>query len=423
MDRQQLVEIIADQKTFPSSSSMVSRKLLTELQDYQASGLINIISGIRRCGKSTLLQELRATANQADYYFNFDDDRLVHFNIDDFQQLYELFIELYGEQNTFYFDEIQNISGWERFVRRLHDYGKKIFIAGSNAKMLSKELGTHLTGRYILSELYPFSFEEYLLLQKADFDAQSRQTTVGKSLLKKHFNDYFQQGGFPEFLKENNSHYLKSLYESILYRDIITRYHIVNEKALKEVAYYAASNIGKEVSFNAIKNMVGIKSATSIKDYFNYLEECYLLFLVPQFDFSLKRQHYTNKKVYLIDLALAKYLGFRMTQDQGRMLENLVFLELKRRGLEIYFHKHLHECDFIIKEGASITQAFQVTVQMSDPQTKIREINGLVESLAVYNLAEGYILTEDEEYTETVKANGKSFLVKVMPVWKWLLTE
>ena len=165
------------------------------------------------------MQEIRESNTERDYYLNFDDDRLLRFTVDDFQTLLELFGEMFGKQNTFYFDEIQNIKGWERFVRRLHDYGNKVYVTGSNASMLSKELGTHLTGRHYQTELFPFSFSEYLKLRNVEFTTNDFYSTDGKVLLKSEFNNYFKLGGFPAYLKSGNRQYLKSLYQSILYRN------------------------------------------------------------------------------------------------------------------------------------------------------------------------------------------------------------
>ena len=172
---------------------------------------ILIISGIRRCGKSVLMQQIRDRLHEKDFFFNFDDERLAHFELDDFQTLQECFAELYGEQHTYYFDEIQNIKGWERFVRRLYNAGNKIIITGSNARMLSRELGTHLTGRYIQVELYPFSFNEYLAFKEISVNAKTLYTTTGRATLANSFVDCMQCGGFPKYLQEGSASYLSSL--------------------------------------------------------------------------------------------------------------------------------------------------------------------------------------------------------------------
>ena len=230
--KEQLKAVIYDQQTFIWDDGFVKREIPLGLT---SCAEIIVISGIRRCGKSTLLQQIRAGLPEKSYYLNFDDERLVNFSMDDFQLLYETFIELYSQQRTWYFDEIQNIRGWERFVRRLHDLGHKIFITGSNATMLSREMGTHLTGRFIRIELFPFSFREFLLFHGYSHTPEDFLRTTGRSSLMRFFNQYFTSGGFPIYLKNNNDQYLKSLYESILYRDVMVRNHLTNEKELLEL--------------------------------------------------------------------------------------------------------------------------------------------------------------------------------------------
>ena len=198
---------------------------------------ILIISGIRRCGKSVLMQQIRDRLVEKDFFFNFDDERLANFKLDDFQKLQECFVELFGEQHTYYFDEIQNIEGWERFVRRLYNAGNKIVITGSNARMLSRELGTHLTGRYIQVEIYPFSFQEYLAMNEIPVNAKTLYTTTGRATMVKSFVKYMECGGFPKFLQDGSVSYLTSLYESIIYRDILTRNGLTNEKEMLEMMF------------------------------------------------------------------------------------------------------------------------------------------------------------------------------------------
>jgi hypothetical protein len=414
MEREKIKQIIVEQNQIKLNENTIPRELTTIIKKFQKEKFILIISGIRRSGKSTLLHQMREHLKDS-YYVNFDDDRFVRFKIDDFQTLYEILVELFGTKQIFIFDEIQNIKGWERFVRRLYDNGKKIYVTGSNASMLSRELGTHLTGRHITFSLYPFSFKEFLKFKQHSIKSPDRLTTEQKGTLKKFFNEYLEKGGFPEYLQTDKQEYLKVVYENILYRDIITRYNLPHEKTIKEVVYYAVSNIGKEISFNRLRKLTQLTSATTIREYFEYFENSYLTFLIPRYSRSLKKQIYYNKKVYFIDTGMAKILGFRTSDDLGRMLENIVFLHLKRQNKEIYFHKEKHECDFVIKEGIQITEAIQVTHDLTENRN--REIDGILEVLNKYKLKEGLILTSDQD--EEIIENKKKIIIK--PIWKWLL--
>ncbi len=418
MDKALLKEIILDQQRKALPLDFITRESESDIEKNNNSHIV-IISGVRRCGKSTLLGAIRATHKKSDYFLNFDDERLIDFSVNDFQTLFEVFLELFGEQNTFYFDEIQNIGGWERFIRRLHDDGNKVFITGSNASMLSRELGTHLTGRYIEKHLFPFSFSEFLRFGKIDYSQKLRFSTAEKIKIKRAFNAYVTLGGFPSYVKTKESDYLKSLYESIMYRDIIVRYNIPSERPLKELVHFCASNIGKEISFNSLKKVAGISSSTSIKEYFGYLGNSFLVFLLPQFDYSLKKQVYLGKKVYFIDTALADNVGFRFSEDYGRILENIVFLQLKRKNKEIYFHKKEKECDFLIKKGNKIREAIQVSRNIKDEKTKQREIAGLIEAMKEYTLKNGLLITEDEEGEEKI---GEMHIA-IKPIYKWLLEQ
>ncbi len=408
-----LQAVISDQKALRWESSAIERQHVSIVEDDS----VVVISGIRRCGKSTLLQAIRAKNKEQDYYLNFDDERLIHFKVEDFQLLLELFGERYGKQTTFYFDEIQNISGWERFVRRLHDYGNKVYITGSNASMLSKELGTHLTGRYQQIELYPFSFREYLKLFQIEANSMDHFNTDHKAILKASFNDYFKLGGFPAFLKSKHPEYLKSLYESVLYRDVMVRNGITNEQELLELMFFVTSNTSKLISYNSLAKVIGVKNATTVKQYLGFLQDAYMLSLVSKYDTSVKKQLHNPKKVYGIDLGLMRQLSFQHSENQGRLLENLVFLELKRQTKTVYYHQNKGECDFVIKDKNSIIQAIQVCWSLYDDKTKQREINGLVEAMKAYQLKEGLILTEDE--SDSLIIDDKT--INIMPVWLWLL--
>ena len=410
-----LKDIIADQKLLSVRKSTVERKFP---EQYLNSEQIVIISGVRRCGKSVLLQQIREKMPQKDYFFNFDDDRLVNFSVEQFQQLYEVFIELYGEQNYFYFDEIQNVEGWESFVKRLYNLGKKVFITGSNARMLSKELGTLLTGCYVNIELYPFSFCEFLHFRNQAKLVENIAGTLEKGKIQALFEEYLFQGGFPIYLKTKDEINLKTLYDNILYKDVMVRNQLNSERELKELVYFLVSNIGKPFSYNSLTKIVGVKNPTTIKNYLEYIENTYLLFSLSKFDFSVKAQLRNSKKIYAIDNAMIRRLGFHFSGEEGRLLENLVYLELRRRGGEIYYHNSASsECDFIVRDGYQVVKAIQVCFFMENVETRQREIKGLLDALNCYNLSHGYIITNSQE--EVIQMEDKT--IHIMPCWKWLL--
>jgi predicted AAA+ superfamily ATPase len=379
-----------------------------------------IISGIRRSGKSTLLnQTINSFYGKGVYYLNFEDERLVDFEVTDFNSLYEVFLELYGERKAFFFDEIQNVAQWEVFVRRMQNKSYKFFITGSNASLLSKELGTKLTGRCVSIELYPFSFLEYLSFKGYELKKNALSYTAERASIKKHFSEYLRHGGMPEYLKYNDSTLLKRVYEDILYRDIVARYDIKQVKALRELGLYLLSNIGGLFSYNNLTKILGVGSMNTIKSYADYLENSFLVSLVNRFSYSLKQQFVANKKIYCIDNGLAESIAFQFSKNKGKFLENLVFLELRRRYAEIYYYKTANslEVDFLIKNGRKDISLIQVADNLDNEKTRQREIDALIHAMDELKINKALILTEDTE--EEIKLKGKIILAQ--PIYKWLL--
>ncbi len=360
-----------------------------------------IISGIRRCGKSTLLRQLIKKMKNF-YYFGFEDLRAIDFDVKDFEKLDSLFHEEQGDSDYYFFDEIQNIPQWEKYVRKIIDLKKHVIITGSNASLLSKELGTRLTGRHLTHEIFPFSFKEFLAIRKKNLNIAS-------------FEQYFTDGGFPEYLIYKRSDILQNLLTDILTRDIATRYKIRSQKQLKELAIYLLTNIGKQFSYNSIKKNFKLGSVNSVISFISYFEDAYLLFTISKFDYSHKKMLVNPKKVYSIDNGLILKNSASFFDDKGRLLENLVFINLRKKHKEIYYFQENNECDFIIREGTKIVQAFQVCYEINE-DNKDREINGLIEAMKKFNLKEGLILTYNQEDKFLIKDN----IIKVLPVWKWL---
>ena len=310
-----------------------------------------IISGIRRCGKSTLLQQLMSKIS-GHYYLNLDDPRIFNFELADFERLEEIFREEFGKNEHYFFDEIQTVAGWELFVRKLLDQKKKCIITGSNASLLSRELGTKLTGRHLTYELFPFSYAEMLKLASA------------KPSLKS-FEKYIKNGGFPEYLQHHEITMLQELLNDSIARDIIIRHGLKEAKTIKELVIYLLTNIGKEFSYNKLAAYCQVGSVNTIISYISYLEDSYLIFTIPRFDYSLGKQLVSPKKAYSIDVGFARANSASFSADRGRILENIVFLHLRRKYQDIYYYREERECDFVIRENGKVTAVIQMFAQLN----------------------------------------------------------
>lgn len=381
---------------------------------------ILVISGVRRCGKSVMMMQIKASQDEQDYYFNFDDDRLLHFTVEDFQTLYEVFVEDFGVQHTFYLDEIQLITGWERFVDRLYNHGNKVFVTGSNAYMLSKELGTLLTGRHIKQELYPMSLDEYAKLKGMSWQKTDFFTTAGKAKMLNMQSGYLKEGGFPQYLNTGDPRYLKELYNDIIYRDIVVRHKLPSDRQIKEVAYYLASNYTHKFTYQSVAKAANIKSTETVNDYIGYLEESYLVGILTKYDNKVGEQIKSPKKVYFIDNGLVSQIGFSFSENQGKKLENAVYIELLRRDAELFYYNDNVECDFIVRDMAKITAAYQVTISLKDLETRERELNGLISAMNAFGLKEGFIITLDE--IDEIEVDDDR-LIHVLPYYRWCLEK
>lgn len=392
-----IMDVVKSQK-----EDLNKKKTGVEREIYRALDLESphaiIISGIRRCGKSTLMRQIMKKIKNYNF-INFEDQLLMDFKVEDFEKLDEIFLELSGQTKYYFLDEIQNVPGWERFVRKMQDLGKKFVITGSNASLLSKELGTKLTGRHITKELFPFSYSEMLKLKN-------------KSPSQNSLNDYLENGGFPEYLLYGNKDSLQQVFNDIILRDIVVRHKLREEKAIKDIATFLFTNSGSEISFNGLRKLFNLGSTNSVSTYVHYFEESYLLFLVPKFSYSYKKQIANPKKVYAVDTGLASANSASFSKDKGKMLETAVFANLRRKNKDIYFFREKKECDFLIKEEGKITQAIQVCYEVND-ENKEREISGLKEAMAAFGLKEGIIVTFNQK--------DRIGNIKLIPAYEWLL--
>lgn len=418
MTNDRLKEIMFDQKAvFNNRKGLIKRDI--DLGKYISTSQVVIVSGIRRCGKSCLLYLLKEQMklDEADYcYFNFDDERIIA-GVSILETIYNLHLEIYGKEPVFFLDEIQNIDHWEKFVNRMYEQGIKVFVTGSNASLLSSEVSTSLTGRNKLIELFPFSFSEYLRFIGSSYELD-QLTPKTRSLLLKDFNSYMQTGGFPLVVKENDLELINGYFQDILYRDIISRYKLSQVDEIKQIGLYFASNIGKLFSYATLQKISGVKSLSSIKDYLYYYEQSHLFFYLKKFDYSVKKQIMNPKKVYTIDPAFAHRLGYHFSENKGRLLENIVYLELLRRGKEVYYSGGKKECDFLVKEGLTVSEAIQVVYQM-DATNSEREYGGLTEAMKTYDVKQGLVITSNIDASSITSPDG----IQVIPIWEWLLAR
>lgn len=401
LQKETIREVIIRQRQFLDSVDLgIPREKKDQIKISDSFALL--ITGIRRCGKSTLLNQL-LKKQKTGYYINLEDPRLDGFDLSDFNKVESIMEETYGGKGVYFFDEIQNVEKWEKFVRYLIDKKKKVVITGSNASLLSRELGTKLTGRQIQLEMFPFSFKEFLEMKKMKPSIHS-------------FEKYLYTGGFPEYVKREEPPILHELLSDVIMRDIAIRLGIKNTDMLKKIAIHLISNVGKEFSYNSIRNMFNIKSVQSVIDYISYFENAYLIFTIPMFSYSFKKQQVNPKKAYSIDNGLSYNNSSSFSKDKGKMLENMILLSLRRQFKEIFYFQKKNECDFIVKEKEKVTKAVQVCFELNE-ENKDREINGLVSALKEFGLKKGEILTynqDDEFFVE-----NKRVIVK--PVWKWLM--
>lgn len=426
MNAETLKKIIVDQKEEVErifrEEKIIEREFLTTWKSSMESNLIKVVTGVRRTGKSIFSMQLLERKQYA--YINFDDERLAGINTEDLNLVLQAFYELYGDIKYVFLDEIQNIDGWELFVNRLHRMGLNIVVTGSNANLLSRELASHLTGRHIPIEIYPFSFREFL-----DFEGfkikESLYSTKQKSILIKKLRDYIEWGGFPESVKDrdNAKLYLSTLYSTILSKDIVSRYNLRYVQTLKEIANYLISNFSQPMSYHKLKNIFEMGSTHTAKNYTSYLEETYMVYLLSKFSFKHKEVLASPKKAYVIDTGLINALTFRMSENMGRLMENVVLVELLRKSteLELYYWKDYQqrEVDFVVKQGTGIIQLIQVTYADAESEINQRETKALVRASDELKCKNLVCITWD--YEEDIQVDNKT--IRCVPLWKWLIQQ
>lgn len=372
-----LKTVLSNQKDRIVNTLSFPRDLLDEIQFVPNFALI--ITGIRRCGKSTLLSQVIDTSKSDWLYLNFDTPQLFQFELGDFRMLDEILM-LEPTIKWLYFDEIQIVNGWEVYVRGKLDEGYFVIITGSNASLLSRELGTKLTGRHQSKELFPFSFHEFCAYTSNPPSKESLQL-------------FLERGGLPQYLTKPDPDLMYALLNDILFRDIAVRNNIRDEKSLKNLLIYLSSNIGTLVSANKLKEIIGVKSAATVLEYLSMMEQAYLIELVPRFHYSYKKQIAHPRKVYFIDNGLQSAMSVSFSQDWGRKFENMIYWEFRRHFQEIYyFQESGYECDFVLCRNNQPQRLIQACYELNSDNWN-REIKGLLQTMDFFGLKTGTIYT------------------------------
>lgn len=387
----------------------IEREVLKKNLELLNSPHIKDIIGVRRAGKTFLMYQIILELIKQ----NIKPEEILYLNFDDpeFKEIKKTIsnaLEIKPQIKYLFLDEIQNIKGWENDIRVYYDRNefKQIFVSGSSASLISKDIGKKLTGRHITTIVTPISFKEYISKNVLDYNDPFQKENIIHYLEK-----YMLDGGFPETMIDNvetKKSILVNTYNDVLIRDIISR-HNADPTIIKNISYYLMTNIGNPFSENSIAKLLNIHPET-VKKYLNILEEAFLFYFVKQFSWKIKTQLKKDIKAYSIDVGLRNAVSFKYSEDLGKLAENIVLTELKRRYEEVFFWKENREVDFVIKEGNDITA---INVTYTD-EIKEREIKGLIEFKETYKNAKLIIITKNLE-----KENG----IKYIPLWKWLLNS
>ncbi len=405
---------------------------IKKILDFFKTKEIVVLKGIRRSGKSTLLKLLiselqKSMLKNQTLLVNFEDPRFYpHLNLELLENIFETYRTFVSPKEKCFvlLDEVHYIQAWEKWVRKYRDIYPnevKIVVTGSSSKLLDSEYATTLTGRTLPITVFPLSFREYLKFH--NIEIKDGLSLVSKkreiiALLKK----YMEQGGFPEILLTGKKDLLQKYFDDILYKDIIDRHKIRDTNTVKRIAHFLLTNVAKEYTYNSIRKIFGV-SLDLIRQYIAYIEASYLIFSVSMFSHSLKEQSVNPRKVYCVDNGLRNVVGFKFSEDYGRLYENVVFVELKKRLgeslSEIYYWKDKQgkEVDFLVKEGMRTKALIQVCFDVENPKTKEREVTGLLSAMKNFKLNRGLMITEAFEGEEKF---GKK-TIQYIPLWMWLI--
>lgn len=407
-------KIIIERQEWLKKIKLIKRDITIENEANYA------FTGLRRAGKSYYLYQLIQEKFSKENYerlllINFEDERLLELTHHDLQRILDAYFELFELEPIIFLDEIQNVPHWQKFVRRLADEGRRIYVTGSNAEMLSHEIATTLGGRFINKEILPLSFREYLSFKNIQVSSKSKYSSERYKIIKE-YEEYLHFGGFPELLQmKDKREFLSSVYQKLFYGDLIARYKVSNVVTLKLMVKKLAESVNNETSINRIKNLIkstGVSiGSNTLFDYLNYLESSFLIASITNFHSKFTEKE-TNKKYYFLDNGI---LGLFLTDQPTKLLENQIYIELRRRGDIPFFLKRKTEVDFYIAEKGML---IQVSYSINNPETAEREVKGLRAAMKEFGITNSWIIT----YDETKEIEVQEGIINVIPAWQWLLT-
>ena len=390
-----------------------------QVEKYLKSNLMKLITGPRRAGKSVF--SLLLLRGKRFAYLNFDDDKLLK-DFDE-EHIMQVLKEVYSDYDYLLLDEPQNLPNWDLWVSKLYRRGYNLIITGSNSNLLSSEMASLLTGRYLSIEILPFSLRETLEYRKSNFNLALPEDKADFML---QVEDYFHYGGYPEIINNRDitESYLKTLFDSIIMKDIVRRYKVRKVEELYQFATYMISIFTSPFTYSSITEELGLSSKTTVQKFCTYLKNCYLFFYLPRYNHKLKLMQKAPQKVYIVDNGFLSSSAFQISENKGRLLENLVLLEFIRRKYEIgknlfyYRNQSDKEVDFVVRENNVVRQLVQVCWDMSNPKTQKREIGSLMACAKDFPNGELFVITWNEQKEIIMK--GK--IIHVIPYYKWCLS-
>ena len=436
MDKNEVLAVLNDWNIWRGEQDTgIGRSVyLDRLEALMGSNQVITITGPRRAGKSYLMRQMarklfeQGIKKENLLFVNFEDPRFTSLDTKLMMQIFDVYKEFLSPTGTPYIflDEVQEVEGWEKWVRMMHELKKaKIVVSGSNAHLLSRELGTLLTGRHLDLTVFPLSFQEFLAFNKMEvrtpLDVAGREAEIN-GLIRK----YIESGSFPEVaLSDKKREILLNYFEDLLTKDLLKRFRVRKPHVMKSLIKYYLSNAGNLTTFMSAERFLHVSSDT-IEKFAGYFEDVYLIFFLKRFSFKIKEQEKSPRKVYAIDTGLCNAVGFRFSENIGRLAENIVFITLKRKQalnpqVELFYWKDVHhrEVDFVVKDGLKVTRLIQVCWNILEEKTKNREFKSLAKAMKELNISTATIITEETEGEENLNGNT----VRLIPLWKWLLAE